>query len=256
LKTINAKSIIIDEGTQSRVAICEDTVSDYAAAMEAGAEFPPVTVMYDGVNYYLADGYHRLHASNRIGRASIQADVQRGTLRDAIWWSYGANQTHGLRRTHADKRQIVLNLLNDFEWQDLPDREIARHCGFSHPFIGRIRAEMSGNVSTPRVVVSKKPQPKAAPVEEESSYEEDEAVQSLIAENQALTDRLAVAGMEGTEEDKAAATETIAVLRSQIVLLELENASLKISRDTFQKENAELKKSIASYQRQIKKQSA
>jgi hypothetical protein len=36
--------------------------------------------------------------------------------------------------------------------------------------------------------------------------------------------------------------------------LEIENQSLKISRDTFQRENAELKKTVASLQRKLKKE--
>jgi hypothetical protein len=43
-------------------------------------------------------------------------------------------------------------------------------------------------------------------------------------------------------------------LREQISVLTVENEALKISRDTFQRENAELKKTVASLQRKLKKQ--
>jgi FtsZ-binding cell division protein ZapB len=84
--------------------------------------------------------------------------------------------------------------------------------------------------------------------------ERDEAVQELVAENQRLSDRLAVEAMEASEEEKQAAGETISELREQIRILEIENQSLKISRDTFQRENAELKKTVASLQRKLKKE--
>ena len=101
MKALNLSAIIIDKGTQSRAQISEETVSDYAEAMQAGDQFPPITVFHDGVDYYLADGFHRLHAAQRLGKASIQAEVKTGTLRDAILFSLGANDKHGLRRSNA-----------------------------------------------------------------------------------------------------------------------------------------------------------
>jgi FtsZ-binding cell division protein ZapB len=60
--------------------------------------------------------------------------------------------------------------------------------------------------------------------------------------------------MEASEEEKQAAGETISELREQIRILEIENQSLKISRDTFQRENSELKRTVASLQRKLKKE--
>lgn len=51
----------------------------------------------------------------------------------------GANASHGLRRTNADKRKAVEILLNDDEWKLWSDREIARRCLVSHNFVGDIR---------------------------------------------------------------------------------------------------------------------
>jgi hypothetical protein len=263
MKTININSIIIDKGTQSRAAISEDTVTDYAEAMQAGDEFPPVITFFDGVEYYLADGFHRLHAVKRLGKTSIQADVRTGTLRDAILYSLGANRDHGLRRSNADKRKCVQTLLDDFEWGDLSVNEMARICGVSPQLVLAVKAEMDGGekVSTVKTNAPKKDKPTKlanvieAPLEPTNlTPERDEAVAELVAENQRLADRLAVEAMEATPEEKVAASETIAELREQIRILEIENQSLKISRDTFQRENAELKKTVASLQRKLKKE--
>jgi len=261
VKKLNINSIIIDKGTQSRAAISEDTVTDYAEAMQAGDEFPPVIVYHDGVEYYLADGFHRLHAVKRLGKTSIQADVKTGTLRDAILYSLGANRDHGLRRSNADKRKCVQTLLDDFEWGDLSVNEMARICGVSPQLVLAVKAEMDGGekVSTVKTNAPKKPAKLNNVVEapvENLTEEQDEAVQELVAENQRLSDRLAVEAMDASEEEKQAAGETIAELREQIRILEIENQSLKISRDTFQRENAELKKTVASLQRKIKKEEA
>ncbi len=260
VKKLNIKSIVIDSGTQSRASISEDTVTDYAEAMTAGDEFPPVVVYFDGVDYYLADGFHRLHAALRLGKASIQADVRTGTLRDAILYSLGANNNHGLRRSNADKRKCVQTLLEDFEWGELSINEMARICSVSPQLVLAVKQEADGGVkvssqttNAPRKV---KPTKLSNVVEApDDNFEPDEAVKELVAENQRLSDRLAVESMDASEEERLAASETITELRERVVLLELENASLKISRDTFQRENGELKKTVAGLQRQLKKQS-
>lgn len=265
MKKLNINSIIIDKGTQSRASISEDTVTDYAEAMQAGDEFPPVIVYHDGVEYYLADGFHRLHAVKRLGKTSIQADVRTGTLRDAILYSLGANRDHGLRRSNADKRKCVQTLLDDFEWGDLSVNEMARICGVSPQLVLAVKQEMDGGekVSSVNFNAPKKAKPTKltnvveAPLEPPGEFvidEKDEAVAELVAENQRLADRLAVEAMEASEEEKQAAGETIAELREQIRILEIENQSLKISRDTFQRENGELKKTVASLQRKLKKE--
>ena len=258
MKTLNLNSIIIDKGTQSRTQISEDTVSDYAEAMQAGDQFPPITVFHDGVDYYLADGFHRLHAAKRLHKASIQADVRTGTLRDAILYSLGANRDHGLRRSNADKRKCVQTLLEDFEWGELSVNEMARICGVSPQLVTAVKLEMEGGtkVSTVKTNAPKKPVKLETVVEAPLNLteEKDEAVQELVAENQRLSDRLAVEAMDASEEEKLAASETIAEMREQIRILEIENQSLKISRDTYQRENAELKKTVASLQRKLKKE--
>lgn len=260
MKTLNINNIVIDKGTQSREKISEDTVTDYAEAMQAGDQFPPITVFHDGVDYYLADGFHRLHAVRRIGKTSIQAEVKTGTLRDAILYSLGANRDHGLRRTNADKRKCVQTLLEDFEWGELSVNEMARICGVSPQLVSAVKAEMDGGtkVSSVNFNAPKKPKPVKLnnviePPVEPFIAEQDEAVQELLAENQRLADKLAVNALP-TEEEKQAATETITELREQIRILEIENQSLKISRDTYQRENAELKKTISSLQRKLKKE--
>lgn len=262
MKKLNINSIIIDKGTQSRAAISEDTVTDYAEAMQAGDEFPPVIVYHDGVEYYLADGFHRLHAVKRLGKTSIQADVRTGTLRGAILYSMRANRDHGLRRNNADKRNIIKTLLEDFEWGELSVNQMADICGVSPQLVTAVKHEVetgsrlsSVKTNAPRKEAAKLESTKLSPVEPDNFVEEqDEAVAELVAENQRLADRLAVEAMEASEEEKQAASETIAELREQIRILEIENQSLKISRDTFQRENSELKRTVASLQRKLKKE--
>lgn len=130
-----------DGGTQPREYLNESVLEEYVEAMSQGAEFPPVTLFYDGVHYWLADGFHRFFAAKKYGVDTLSAETQQGTRRDAILFAAGANATHGLRRTNADKRRAVMTLLRDEEWQRWSNREMARQCGVTHTFAGKLRKE-------------------------------------------------------------------------------------------------------------------
>ena len=146
-QTLKIDQIRIDGGTQPRVAIDEDVVVEYADLYVEGVDLPPVTVFHDGSTYWLADGFHRYWASKQTEREAIAVDVQQGTRRDAILYSVGANATHGLRRSNADKRKAVLTMLQDDEWSQYSDHEIARQCNVTQPTVGRHRAALKQFIS-------------------------------------------------------------------------------------------------------------
>ena len=58
--------------------------------------------------------------------------------------------------------------------------------------------------------------------------------------------------MDGSEEDKSKAKETIESLREEIRLLQIDNRSLKSSMDKYQAENAQLKKQVAMLTKRLK----
>lgn len=142
--TLPLDKIRIDGGTQMRADLNEDVVSDYAQIVRDGGDFPPVVVFYDGSKHWLADGFHRHFAYQRAGAIEIPAEIRKGSKRDAILFSVGANASHGLRRTNADKRQAVETLLKDKEWSAWSDREIARACHVGHPLVASVRADVTG----------------------------------------------------------------------------------------------------------------
>jgi uncharacterized ParB-like nuclease family protein len=133
----------IDGGTQPRAGIDESAVADYAERITVGDEFPPVDVFQDGANYWLADGFHRYHGHARAGKSKIAATIHKGTCRDAILFSVGVNDKHGLRRTNEDKRKAVETLLKDEEWSKWSDHEIARQCAVSQSLVLRMRGGAS-----------------------------------------------------------------------------------------------------------------
>lgn len=131
--------IRIDGGTQSRAQLDPQAVADYSESVAGGAVFPPVVVFFDGSEYWLADGFHRMAAFTQAGSDQIDVEIRQGTRREAILYSVGANEDHGLRRTNEDKRRAALTLLNDEEWKQWSDREIARRCNVSDRFVNNLR---------------------------------------------------------------------------------------------------------------------
>jgi len=272
-KVLNIGALVLDQKLQSRTEINEQTIEDYADAIKLGDEFPPVLAYFDGVHYYLTDGYHRYHAHKKADKVSILCAVVNGTFRDAVLHATGVNAKHGMRRTHADKRKAVMTLLDDFEWSDWSNAEIARQCGVSPTFVANLRdsggpAEVKyktsgGNVATKVKApgrAAKEPTPKEPELKEpapEPKVEEydprDELIEHLTKENDELTMNLALAHMGGTEEEKGEAREIINTLREEVRVLKIELAAVKQSRDTFQSENQQLKAQVMMQQRQLKK---
>jgi hypothetical protein len=141
-------SSIKDGGAQMRVEMRPESVNEYAEEMLNGAVFPPIIVFRDGADYWLADGFHRVAAARKIERDVIEAEVREGTARDAILIGIGANATHGVRRTQADKRRAVERLLKDPEWARWSDRKVAEVAKVDHKTVAKLRRELSGEIPT------------------------------------------------------------------------------------------------------------
>lgn len=266
---IKLEKININGGTQSRAFVNEDVVKEYEEILLEDDSLPPITVFYDGVNHFLADGFHRFFANKKAGFVDIECDVKQGTLRDAILFSVGANAVHGLRRSNEDKRKAVTTLLQDIEWGDWSDNEIARQCVVSAMTVGRIRKslglekterkyEKNGKATTMKTENIKPSDPvtlKPLEVMEQEDKLKELAVahEELAEENSRLLDRIAVGLMDGTEEEKQAAADTIESLRAQLTTAEAELRAVKISRDQFQSQNADLIKQVAYWRKRAEK---
>jgi len=102
----------------------------------------------------------------------------------------------------------------------------------------------------PRSQVRTKAEP---PKKEELEYDpKAELLESLATENEQLKDKLAINQMGGTDEEKISATEKIAELRERIRVLEAELEAIKVTRNSYQTENGQLKKQVAMLQKKLK----
>ena len=268
---LKLKDIRIDCGTQPRQFINQEVIADYTELLLESVVFPPAVVFHDGANYFLADGFHRFFANKKAGFLDLECDVHQGTMRDAVLFSVSANADHGLRRTNDDKRKAVQTLIEDIEWGEWSDNEIAKRCNVSGHLVARIRKMIGlektekkyttkhGTVATMKTDNIKKPsepevmKPVEEMVEVSALQELAAAHEELAAENEKLLHKIAVQNMPGTEEEKQAAADTLEQQRAYIAQLEAELRAVKASRDTFQRENAELKKQVAFYRKKADK---
>jgi ParB-like chromosome segregation protein Spo0J len=280
MKKINILNIRTDGGTQPRLKLSQDLVKEYAEVMREGVVFPPVEVFHDGSEYWLVDGFHRYFAIKSNAVTTIEAIVHTGTLREAQFYAWKANNKHGNRLKAEDIRAIIRIMLNDEEYSKWSNNHIAKELNVSSMTVGRVRVAMQeeskkpaqtsvtyvdkhGNTTTMKTDNTKKkkastpttkPDTESPTAELEQKVNElTDTINSLADENTVLRDKIAVGQWDASEIEKIDAEETIKNLREQIRVLEIDNKSLRESRDIYQNENAEMMRTIKSLKAKIKK---
>ena len=149
-KMADKQEIKIDQLTRSnkvliRNEINADHLERFKEDRTRGDIFPPVQAVYDGENYWLYDGNHRVQAELENGNTSIWVDITEGTYRDAMLLSLGANADHGVGRSNQDKRNAVTKCLRDEEWGQWSAGVIADICRVSQAFVSKLRKESTQN---------------------------------------------------------------------------------------------------------------
>ena len=184
--------IRLDGGTQTRATTDQEVVEEYCEALKAGCEFPPVVVFFDGRLYWLADGFHRLAAYVLACRKAIEADVRKGTQRDAVVFATGANKRHGIKRTNEDKRKAVTILLQlaasdpevaqQFETPqtkgEISNRKVADHCGVSEHLVRILQEELKEQAKQDNVTAPKSQSGGRAQLARQINEEEHKAILS------------------------------------------------------------------------------
>lgn len=246
--------ITLDGDLQIRQHINDEAVNEYTEVLREGGKLPPVTVFSNGSSNLLADGWHRYFAHKKAGLALIDANVIQGGKREAIKYAAGANDTHGVRRTNADKQNAVRKMLDDMEWSELSDREIAKICKVSHVMVFHMRKK---DEPKPVAKTTEYPVPKEDLNEPIDQHKEDEikemaeTIASLSEDLERAEQRIAVAAMQATDEEKGLAQNKFMEMEAKIKDLEQQNFHLTARRDSLMVENNELKKQIKKLEKQI-----
>jgi uncharacterized Zn ribbon protein len=138
--------IRMDGATQQRARLNLIHIQTLEDALLESSDLTPIEVIFDGEDYWLVDGFHRVYAYKHCDRPLIPAFVTQGTLRDAILASVAANAENlALPRTRNDKHKAVKTLLLDPEWSNWSDREIAKMAKVDHKTVSAIRKSLVGN---------------------------------------------------------------------------------------------------------------
>jgi len=130
----------LDGGTQHR-PLDDAALEEYESLFRDGSKCPPVSVIHDDGTYWLYDGFHRVEAARRAGLDDIEADVQGGGRRDAVFLSFGANAGHGVRRRPGEVAAIVRALLADPEWGAMSQGRIAKAVKCSQGTVSRVLSD-------------------------------------------------------------------------------------------------------------------
>ena len=283
MKKLNLLNIRTDGGTQPRVELDQNLVKEYAEVMREGVVFPPVEVFHDGSEYWLVDGFHRYFAIKSNAVTTIEAIVHTGTLREARFYAWKANNKHGNRLKAEDIRAIIRIMFADEEYSKWSNNHIAKELNVSSMTVGRVRIAMQeeakapaqtsvtyvdkhGNTTTMNTDKSKKKASTQRPTTkpdvttesptaelEQKVNELTDTVNSLADENTLLRDKIAIGQWNASEIEKIDAEDTIKNLREQIRVLEIENKSLREGRDMYQNRNSELMRTNKSLMNKLKK---
>lgn len=143
LVNLSLNQIIVDKRLQARARMSKATVHDYTRKLKEGVTFPPIKVFMVDSHYYLVDGFHRVESAKQVRLDTLPTIVHHGMFRDALLFSLSVNTDHGLSRSNADKRKVVLTLLNDNQWSKLSLRKLSAIAQVSHSFIAKVKREMS-----------------------------------------------------------------------------------------------------------------
>jgi len=270
-------------GLRQPIVLHEGMVLDggnrYRACLDAGVV--PVFVQFDGVSavaFVLSANLHRRHLSPGQ-QAAIVASAQDWAQAQPASRPEKAGNVAGLS-TVADRAAQSGASERTQRMADKvakADPELARQVAHGEMSLPQALARVSPAAVAPAApspvpAPAPAPLPAATPAEPAPAVaatgpapwddlaaqvaELTEARDVLAEENDRLNDRLAVEAMDASEDERSAAAELIATLRQQVAVLSAELSAVKASRNSLMTENRELKVSIGSLQRQLKKVSA
>lgn len=228
----------------------------YQACIACGIE--PVMVEYDGVDplsYVLSQNKFRRHIPVGQMAAIIAAAQDWELARDT--GGTGSNQ-------HKKQEQCnVAPLLTSAERAEKSGASVrtqkqADVIAKKSPELikqvakGETTLAKAAEIITGKARLSAKPEP--APPADDSEIEQlRDSLEALREDHTRMEERLAVAAMDGTDEEKAAASELIAGLREENRMLKINLDAVTASRDGLMMERNEMIKQIKAQRRELDK---
>lgn len=256
--------IKVDVSLQARSKLSQEVIDEYTETLREGGKLPAIKVFRVGSSYYLVDGWHRYYAHKKAGLADIEVEIIDGTLRDATLYAIGANDEHGLRRSNEDKRKAVMMLLDDVEWSEWNDSQVAKAARVSIVMVAKIRSALGLKKDEVKVIRNGKEiklntanigrkHETVPPAEENFADEITAEMEAIVEENELLTRRLAVASMEATDEEKRLAEDQLVEMSAQIKTLNATLLATQAQSNTYMNQVSELKDQVKYWKRRAEK---
>ncbi len=249
---------IKENGLRQPITLLDGMILDggnrYRACLQAGVE--PVFVNFSGgniVSFVLSANLHRRH---------MTAGQQAAIVASAQDWAKAQTASRPVSgqdcplTTVADRAAQSGAHPNTQKMADKVAKanpELAKQVAHGEKTLPQAIEELTGKRPGAKPALAAAPnEPEYNPAEDDIA-ELSETVKTLAEENDTLKDRLACEVMPASEEEKTAALETITFLRAEVKRLEIENKALIDSRNSYQRECAELKRQCAMQRRQLEK---
>ena len=148
---LDITKIRTDGGTQVREKLDQGTVELYAERIATGDTLPPLVVFFDGVDYWLASGFHRYEAYLLNEVATIEVEVKDGTREEALWFAVGANRKHGLPLSRKDKRRAIAIVLGREQSRAWSNGKIASYVGCTDKTVASVRNKLESTTEFPEL---------------------------------------------------------------------------------------------------------
>lgn len=256
---------IKENGLRQPIVLHEGMILDggnrYRACVDAGIE--PTFKQFVGgnlVSFVLSANLHRRHMT-ASQQAAIVASAQNWAQAQGIGRpKKSAPESTFLDTTEKRAAQSGASIATQRRADAVAkaDPELAQrvaHGSVTLPRAVEKVAPQLASKSMPRKPKRVIEQPAPLP-ESDALAEARYAITELSEENDELRDRLAIAAMDATDEEKHIAQKTIADLRDQVKVLEAENDALKSQRDQYMTESAEKTKQILYWRKKAEKVAA
>lgn len=266
-------SALVDDiesnGLRQPITLLDGMVLDggnrYRACIEAGVE-PVFTEFVGGspVAFVLSANLHRRHLSPGQ-QAAIVASAQDWSMAQPASRPEKAGNVAGLstvadRAAQSGASERTQRMADKVAKADPTLARQVAHGEVSLPQAIKQVSKLTAPAAAHAPVFAPAPVPAPVPAPwDDLAAKVDglsEANAILAEENDRLNDRLAVEAMDASEEERSEAANLIAQLRRQVSVQEAELAAVRATRNSLLVENRELKVTVLSLQRQLKKVTA
>lgn len=234
----------LDGGTQVREQLDKSAVREYATLLADGSEPPPIDVVFDGANYWVANGFHRIAACKRVGLGMIRANITEGTQEDAKVLAAGSNANHGVRRT-SDDIQRAFDLLMEVGWRNHSQSQLRTHLRISISRLQAMLEDYDAKQAEQSIFDPVEDAPEVPDEEDSPDAEPDEAPEPTVTVRRGDTEYEMKVGRIGRQESAGKR----AVKKADKLLGMLQDALQEANREAAGLDEVPCKKSVDAIQR-------